>query len=319
MFANIWKLLTESGVRLTLKSSNSHKLPHLEGLEGRDVPSTATIPSVVTPVLANGILTVHGTVNADVIIITQSGNSISAAGRTFAASAVNTIVIVGEGGDDTITVAPVITKPARIYGGGGNDTVNSGAGADEIYGGWGSDRLFGRGGNDLIYGGTGSDVVDGGAGTNRVFQESPLRAIPQSPTGNINNVIIQLTNAERARFGLPALRYNGQLSNAANLHASNMSSRSNSIGDNAAHNHTLYGTFFPSMTSRVDSVGYNYSSVRENIAYGYTSAQAVVTAWMNSPGHRANILSTDTTEIGVSVQTNSRGVMFFCQNFGSQF
>jgi uncharacterized protein YkwD len=40
---------------------------------------------------------------------------------------------------------------------------------------------------------------------------------------------------------------------------------------------------------------------------------------MNSPGHRANILSTDITEIGVSVQTNARGVMFFCQNFGSRF
>jgi uncharacterized protein YkwD len=76
---------------------------------------------------------------------------------------------------------------------------------------------------------------------------------------------------------------------------------------------------FPSMTSRIDFVGYNYSSIRENIAYGYPSAQAVVEAWMNSPGHRANILSTDITEIGVSVQTNARGVMFFCQNFGSRF
>ncbi|NBU74034.1 MAG: hypothetical protein EBS30_02210 [Planctomycetes bacterium] len=253
------------------------------------------------------------------ITVTQTGATIGVAGRTFAASDVSSIVIAGEGGDDTITIGAAITKPAHIYGGGGNDIVNSGAGADEIYGGWGTDRLFGRGGNDLIYGGTDSDVVDGGIGTNGVFQESPLRSIPQSPAGNINNVIIQLTNAERARFGLPALRFNGQLSNAANLHAANMASRSNAIGENAAHNHTLYGTMFPSMTSRIDFVGYNYSSIRENIAYGYPSAQAVVEAWMNSPGHRANILSTDITEIGVSVQTNARGVMFFCQNFGSRF
>ena len=319
MFATLWKLLAKPGIRLAQKAARSQILLQLEGLEGRDVPSGSTIPSTVTPVLANGILTVHGTVRADAITVTQSGSSIGVAGRTFAASAVNTIVIVGESGDDTITVGAAITKPASIYGGGGDDTVYGGGGADAIYGSWGADRLFGRGGNDLIYGGTGSDVVDGGIGTNGVFQESPLRSIPQSPAGNINNVIIQLTNAERARFGLPALRFNGQLSNAANLHAANMASRSNAIGENAAHNHTLYGTMLPSMTSRIDFVGYNYSSIRENIAYGYPSAQAVVEAWMNSPGHRANILSTDITEIGVSVQTNARGVMFFCQNFGSRF
>ncbi len=290
----------------------------VEGLEDRYALSGGGVPTVVTASLNNGILTVHGTVKNDVININQSGNTITAAGRTFSASSVNRIVVLGEAGNDTITISESITKWTRLFGGQGSDTIYGGSGIDEIYGGSGNDKLYGRGGNDEIYGGLGSDVVNGGAGNNRVFSGSPSRAMAESDMTSIEREIIRLTNIERTSRGLQPLQFNGLLYNAADWHAYNMASRSDAIGNAAAHQHTLYGTRLPTMTSRMDYVGYEYSSVRENIAYGYTSARAVVQAWMNSPGHRANILSADVTEIGVSAWKNANGTYFFCQNFGKR-
>lgn len=290
----------------------------VDSLEDRYALSGTGIPTVVTASLSNGILTVHGTANRDVINVNQSGNTITAAGKSFSASSVNSIVVLGEAGNDVITISQSITKPTRLFGGQGSDTIYGGGGADEIYGGSGNDKLYGRGGNDVIYGGPGSDVVNGGAGRNKVFQGSPSRSMQESEMTAMEKEILRLTNVERAKHGLQALRFNGLLYNAADWHAYNMASRSGAIGNAAAHQHTLYGTRLPTMTSRLDYVGYAYSSVKENIAYGYTSARAVVQGWMNSPGHRANILSADVTEIGVSARPNANGTYFFCQNFGKR-
>ena len=74
------------------------------------------------------------------------------------------------------------------------------------------------------------------------------------------------------------------------------------------------------MTDRLDSAGYdNWTSgfgYGENIAFGFTSAQAAMTAWMNSPGHKGNILHTGFKEIGVSVIADSAGHFYFTQVFG---
>ena len=74
------------------------------------------------------------------------------------------------------------------------------------------------------------------------------------------------------------------------------------------------------MSDRLDAVGYDKwtSSFTwgENIAYGYASAADVMTAWMNSQGHRENILNPSFTEIGVSVVADSAGRLFFTQDFG---
>ena len=53
------------------------------------------------------------------------------------------------------------------------------------------------------------------------------------------------------------------------------------------------------MTQRIGVAGYQFSSAAENIAAGYTTPEEVVGGWMNSPGHRANILNPNLTEIGV--------------------
>jgi uncharacterized protein YkwD len=68
----------------------------------------------------------------------------------------------------------------------------------------------------------------------------------------------------------------------------------------------------------MDYIGYDFRSIRENIAYGYRSAVDVVRGWMSSPGHQANLLASNVTEIGVSVRSNARGVLFFTQIFGTR-
>jgi uncharacterized protein YkwD len=81
--------------------------------------------------------------------------------------------------------------------------------------------------------------------------------------------------------------------------------------------HTLSGADLPNLDSRLNHYGYRYLLAGENIAWNYPGAQAAVAAWMNSPGHRANVLSPNYTEIGVAVAYNSRGEPYYCQVFGT--
>jgi uncharacterized protein YkwD len=168
----------------------------------------------------------------------------------------------------------------------------------------------------VIYGGAGTDTVDGGAGSNSVREGSPSRT--ETSVSAIEQEILRLTNVERARAGLPALRLNSQLNYMANLQAGHMAFRSAVVGAASAMAHTLYGTTTPTLSSRADYAGYGYGSLAENIAYGTWTAAQVVQAWMASAGHRANILNPALKEIGVGAAANSGGVRFFCQAFGTR-
>ena len=70
------------------------------------------------------------------------------------------------------------------------------------------------------------------------------------------------------------------------------------------------------MQSRLDAVGYAYSSAAENVAWNQPSAQSVVNGWMNSPGHRANILDTYVTEMGAAMARSLRGEPYWIQVLG---
>jgi PKD repeat protein len=72
------------------------------------------------------------------------------------------IIIYGLGGDDYIWVNPLVTSPALLDGGTGNDTIEGGGGNDLIYGDVGNDVLSGGRGHNLIIGGGGEDIIDGG-------------------------------------------------------------------------------------------------------------------------------------------------------------
>lgn len=102
--------------------------------------------------------------------------------------------------------------------------------------------------------------------------------------------VVTLVNQERAKQGLPALSVRTDLSDGARLKSKDM--RDSRYFD---HNSPTYGTPFEMMRS----LGITYSSAAENIAMGYSTAQSVMNGWMNSPGHRANILSGKYTHIGV--------------------
>ena len=102
--------------------------------------------------------------------------------------------------------------------------------------------------------------------------------------------VIRLVNEIRAENGLTALTYDWELSRVARY-------KSQDMKDNNYFSHTspVYGTPF----QMIKNFGLTYRSAGENIAKGYSTPQAVVNSWMNSSGHRANILNANYTHIGV--------------------
>ena len=109
--------------------------------------------------------------------------------------------------------------------------------------------------------------------------------------------VVHLVNKERAQRGLNELTYDWQLSRVARYKSQDMS-------DNNYFSHTspIYGSPFEMMKS----FGINYRSAGENIAKGQQTPEAVVNAWMNSSGHRANILNKSFTKIGVGYVANGK-------------
>lgn len=135
---------------------------------------------------------------------------------------------------------------------------------------------------------------------------------PATPPVNLSATaqqIVDLVNQERQAQGLAPLAVNARLTEAAAIHAGQM------VSFNRME-HTLPEAQYPGLVDRINAVGYRYSSAGENIAYGYSNAASVMNGWMNSPGHRANVLSTGFTEIGVAVAYTSQGVAYYAQVFG---
>lgn len=113
---------------------------------------------------------------------------------------------------------------------------------------------------------------------------------PSSDASAYEREVIRLVNAERAKYGLAALQEDAALTRTARMKSQDM--RDNRYFD---HNSPTYGTPFQLMKSQ----GIRYRTAGENIAMGYATPEAVVNAWMNSSGHRANILNSSYTKIGV--------------------
>lgn len=122
----------------------------------------------------------------------------------------------------------------------------------------------------------------------------------------LENEVIQLVNAERAKRGLPALTANWEVGRVARYKSQDMINKGY-----FSHNSPTYGTPFNMM----ENFGIKFSAAGENIAYGQRTPQEVMNAWMNSPGHRNNILSTSYTQIGVGLAKTSSGVCYWTQMF----
>ncbi|MFH7820379.1 CAP domain-containing protein [Neobacillus thermocopriae] len=102
--------------------------------------------------------------------------------------------------------------------------------------------------------------------------------------------VVDLTNQERAKQGLPALKVDEQLSKMAREKSRDMSAK-----NYFSHTSPTYGSPFDMMKQ----YGISYRSAGENIAMGQRTPEEVVKAWMNSEGHRKNILNPNFTHIGV--------------------
>jgi uncharacterized YkwD family protein/spore coat assembly protein SafA len=130
--------------------------------------------------------------------------------------------------------------------------------------------------------------------------------IPAVTTTSQEDEVIRLVNVERARAGLPALKSNWQLCRVARYKSADMANKGY-----FSHTSPTYGSPFRMM----ESFGLRFSAAGENIAYGQRTPAEVMQAWMNSPGHRSNILSRNYSEIGVGLAKNKNGVCYWTQMF----
>ena len=120
------------------------------------------------------------------------------------------------------------------------------------------------------------------------------------------NEVVRLVNVERSKNGLMALTNNWQLSRIARYKSTDMA-----VKNYFDHTSPTYGSPF----TMIQSFGLKFSAAGENIAMGQKTPAEVMTAWMNSPGHRANILNPSYTNIGVGLAKNSSGSCYWTQEF----
>ena len=118
--------------------------------------------------------------------------------------------------------------------------------------------------------------------------------------------VIDLTNQERKKNGLSALKMDGELSNVAEMKSEDMKEH-----DYFSHTSPTYGSPFEMM----ENFGVSYSTAAENIAVGQKTPESVVNAWMNSPGHRKNILNKQVTHIGVGTAKDASQGIYWTQMF----
>jgi len=118
--------------------------------------------------------------------------------------------------------------------------------------------------------------------------------------------VVELVNVERSKNGLKPLTMNTELSKVATLKSQDMAKL-----NYFDHTSPTYGSPFDMMKK----YGISYRTAGENIAMGQTTPEQVMQGWMNSPGHRANILKSSFTQIGVGVAKNSSGRLYWTQQF----
>ena len=152
-------------------------------------------------------------------------------------------------------------------------------------------------------------AVKNQVGTSEIIQANPqvtnqdliypgqLLTIPEpdASVAAFEKEVVRLVNVQRTQNGLKPLTENWELSRVARYKSQDMVDRRY-----FSHTSPTYGTPF----QMIQSFGLPFRTAGENIAYGQRTPQAVVNAWMNSSGHRANILNASYTQIGVGYVAN---------------
>ncbi len=148
--------------------------------------------------------------------------------------------------------------------------------------------------------------------TNRSVQVASAPTIAQlmrtNPSFEVE--LLKLTNIERQKVGLSPLKLSSRLGRSAQNHAADMAR-------NNYFSHT--GRNGSNISDRAMATGYKYSFLGENIAAGKATPEGTIRQWMNSPGHRANILKREFTEIGFGYANSpsSRYQNYWVQVFGT--
>lgn len=152
-------------------------------------------------------------------------------------------------------------------------------------------------------------------------QETPITpekpTVPEVPTENeVPNTsqtlsyeeseVVRLVNIERTKMGLEPFTISSKLSDVARLKSQDMA-----VNNYFSHTSPTYGSPFDMMKK----YGITYKTAGENIAKGYLSAQSVVNGWMNSAGHKANILNPSFKTIGVGAYKTSNNTIYWTQMF----
>jgi len=133
-----------------------------------------------------------------------------------------------------------------------------------------------------------------------------------TPRQDLVQAVLNLVNQNRAANGLGPLKLSPTLTNAALWKSRHMAYYQYMQHDDPAP--PVARTWY----DRVLTCGYSPNAgAGENIAYGYQSPDAVMTAWMNSPGHRANILNGSYRVIGIGVAAAANGLLYWTQDFGT--
>lgn len=145
---------------------------------------------------------------------------------------------------------------------------------------------------------------------------SPIRIASPAAAPQVSGVesaleqqIVDLTNQQRQQYGLPPLRVDPKLVRAAQIQASAMAQ----LG---IMDHNLPGAALPTLQDRLAYVGYNFTTAGENVAMGYPNQTTLVDGWINSPTHRAVILNSTVTDIGVGVAYDSAGRSYYAEVVG---
>jgi uncharacterized protein YkwD len=142
--------------------------------------------------------------------------------------------------------------------------------------------------------------------TGKVTPPVPSTTPPTKPKGDLEpkalpQQVIDLANAERKKAGASTVSVSDVLLKAAQQHSANMAKQEKL-------SHSIDGK---GLAKRLTEIGYPYKSCGENVARGQQTPADVIQAWMNSPGHRENLLNPDHSEIGVAFSTGADGRLYW--------
>lgn len=153
-----------------------------------------------------------------------------------------------------------------------------------------------------------SDIDNSKDNNNKTPETKPSNPVPEIEEGSNTSIemeVVRLVNIEREKAGLTPLHYSEELSKVARIKSQDMANK-----NYFSHTSPTYGDPFNMMRS----FGIQYKTAGENIAKGYSNAKSVVNGWMNSSGHRANILNPSFGTIGVGY-IKANGTTYWTQMF----